>query len=128
MSLLLDTHAFLWWDESPKKLSKSAFAAIEDDANEIYLSQISIWEIQIKMQLGKLTLRSELKDIVAQETQDNGIKLLSLNTAHIYHLDSLPAHHKDPFDRLLIAQANHEGFIMLTDDPIIRKYPIKTLW
>jgi PIN domain nuclease of toxin-antitoxin system len=128
MRLLLDTHAFLWWDESPKKLSNTAFTAIEDDANELYLSLISIWEIQIKMQLGKLTLRSKLKDIVEQQTKENSIQLLLLNTAHIYQLDSLPQHHKDPFDRLLIAQASSEGLTMLTDDPLIRKYSIATLW
>jgi PIN domain nuclease of toxin-antitoxin system len=128
MRLLLDTHAFLWWDESPKKLSKTAFAAIEDDNNELYLSLISIWEIQIKMQLGKLTLRSKLKEIIEQQTTENSIQLLALDTAHIYHLDSLPSHHKDPFDRLLIAQASHENLTMITDDSLIQKYSIATLW
>ena len=105
MNLLLDTHAFLWFDMSPERISEPAMQALLSSDNNLYLSVVSIWEMQIKSQLGKLKLSGDLAKIVRNQESTNGIKLLPLNPPHIYNLASLPEYHKDPFDRLLIAQA-----------------------
>ena len=107
MKLLLDTHAFIWWDSDPTKLSPSVLAAISDPANEVWLSVVSVLEMAIKAQLGKLSLRLPLADIVAQQ-QANGLQVLSLMLSHTLAVEGLPLVHKDPFDRLLVAQANCE--------------------
>jgi PIN domain nuclease of toxin-antitoxin system len=93
----------------------------------LMLSVASIWEMQIKNQLGKLQLRVPLPEII-REQRENGIEILPIEPAHIFTLDSLPGHHKDPFDRLLIAQAIVEDAVLLTADPLIQQYPIKTEW
>jgi PIN domain nuclease of toxin-antitoxin system len=124
---LLDTHTFLWWDNEPSKLSAGVLASIQNPANTILLSVVSVWEILIKGQLGKYTLRSPLPVILGQQ-QANGIVILPVTLDHVLALDTLPAVHKDPFDRLLIAQAIAEGATLLTADPIIALYPIQVLW
>ncbi len=127
MRLLLDTHAFLWWAEQPERLSKLAFAACKDESNELFLSLASIWEIQIKVQFGKLKLDLPLADLV-QEQQENMIRLLPITQSHIFELDALPSHHRDPFDRVLIAQSRVENLILLTTDAMIKQYPVQTYW
>lgn len=107
MKLLLDTHAFIWWDSDPTQLSAPALAALRDPANEVLLSVASVWEMVIKAQLGKLTLRLPLADIVTQQ-QGNGLLLLPVTLAHVLGVEGLPPVHKDPFDRVVIAQANVE--------------------
>jgi PIN domain nuclease of toxin-antitoxin system len=108
MRLLLDTHAFIWWDSDPGQPSAPALTALRDPSNEVWLSVVSVWEMTIKAQLGKLTLRLPLADIVSQQ-QANGLRVLAVDLAHVLAVERLPALHKDPFDRLLIAQANVEG-------------------
>ena len=127
MKLLLDTHAFMWMDSEPEKLSGRVQELCKDPENVLFLSAASIWEMQIKTQLGKLQLRMPLPEII-REQQENGVEILDIEADHIYALESLPAHHKDPFDRLLIAQAIVEEAILLTADPLIQQYPIKTEW
>jgi PIN domain nuclease of toxin-antitoxin system len=108
MKLLLDTHAFMWWDSDPTKLSAPALAALRDSTNEVWLSVVSVWEMVIKAQLGKLALRLPLADIVSQQ-QANGLLILPLTLAHALGVEALPPVHKDPFDRVLISQASIEG-------------------
>lgn len=90
MKLLLDTHAFIWWDSDPDRLSASAMTALLDPANEVWLSAVSVWEMVIKSELGKLTLRLPLRDIVRQQ-QANGLQVLSVTLAHALAVEGLPA-------------------------------------
>jgi PIN domain nuclease of toxin-antitoxin system len=128
MKVLLDTHAFIWWDSDPTKLSPEARAACEERANVVLLSVASAWEMQIKLQLGKLVLRLPLAEVVTSQQQTNDIQVLPVALGHVLALQSLPAHHKDPFDRLLIAQANVEGAVLVSHDPVFAHYPVKLLW
>ena len=128
MKVLLDTHAFLWWDSDPTKLSVQARTACEDRANVVLLSVASAWEMQIKLQLGKLDLRLPLAEVIASQQQTNEIQVLPVALGHVLALQDLPAHHKDPFDRLLIAQANVEEAVLVSHDPVFAHYPVKVLW
>jgi PIN domain nuclease of toxin-antitoxin system len=128
MILLLDTHTFIWWDSEPERLSETGFALCKDRNNTLLLSMASAWEIQIKYQLGKLTLRMPLADIVANQQESNGLKLLSISFSHILALQDLPMVHRDPFDRLLAAQAKVENIALLTVDAVFAQYPIKVMW
>lgn len=128
MKLLLDTHTFIWWDSDPTKLSGTVLALCHDPANDLLLSVTSLWEMQIKSQLGKLSLRLPLADIVSQQQSTNGLQLLPITQAHIYALDGLPTPHKDPFDRLLVVQANDEGALLVSADPIFGSYPVLVVW
>ena len=127
MKLLLDTHAFIWWDSDPSQLSPRALSAIRDPSNEVWLSACSVWEMAIKADLGKLTLRLPLADIVAQQ-RANGLQIMPIIVEHSLAVIGLPPIHKDPFDRLLVAQANIEGAELVSDDSLIRKYPVRILW
>jgi len=128
MKLLLDTHAFIWWDSNPAKLSSNALALCQDQSNTLLLSVASIWEMQIKLQLGKLKLSLSLAEVIEGQQQLNNLDLLPVLLEHVLHLEGLPLHHKDPFDRLLIAQANIENAALVSDDPVIRNYQVKLLW
>lgn len=128
MKLLLDTHTFIWWDSSPQKLSPKALAFCQNPENTLLLSMASIWEIQIKLQLGKLSLNLPLPELIETQQQTNNIELLPINLTHILTLDSLPNHHKDPFDRLLICQAIVEDAVLLSGDSILGNYPVKVEW
>ena len=127
MDLLLVTHTFLWWAEGSTKLSNIALASIQDQSNSIYLSDVSVWEIQIKAQLGKIQLQLPLRQLVEDHIA-NGIKTLPISTEHILEVGTLPPLHKDPFDRLLVAQARIEAFLLVTRDPAITSYKVRTLW
>src|SRR3984957_2196199 len=124
MKLLLDTHAFIWWDSDPTQLSAPALAALRDPANEVWLSVASVWEMVIKAQLGKLALRLPLAGIVTQQ-QANGLQVLTVSLAHALAVEGLPAIHKDPFDRMLIAQAHVEGAELVSADQAVRQYPVR---
>jgi len=128
MKALMDTHAFMWWDSDPGKLSPSARAACQDRANAVLLSVASAWEIQIKLQLGKLHLRLPLAEIIDGQQKTNNIQLLPVALEHVLALQNLPAYHRDPFDRLLVAQANIEEAVLISHDPVFAHYPVKTLW
>lgn len=127
MKLLLDTHTFIWWDSDPGQLSASALAALRDPANSAWLSVVSIWEIIIKAQIGKLTMRLPITDIVTQQ-QANGLQVLPVTLAHSLAVESLPPMHKDPFDRLLAAQSTVEGAELVSTDLIFDRYPVQRLW
>lgn len=127
MKGLFDTHTFLWWDNQPSKISSPALTFIQDPANTVLLSVVSVWEILIKHQLGKLTPPKPLVNVLAQQ-QANGLQILPVNLNHVMALEGLPTPHKDPFDRLLIAQANVEGAVLLSADSIFAQYPVNVLW
>ncbi|MGE3535864.1 MAG: type II toxin-antitoxin system VapC family toxin [Candidatus Tectimicrobiota bacterium] len=116
MKVLLDTHAFIWWNSDPNKLSPRARAACEDRTNVVLFSVASAWEMQIKRQLGKLDLRLSLTEVIASQQQTNDIQVLPVALGHVLALQNLPAHHKDPFDRLFIAQVNVEEAVLIGHD------------
>lgn len=125
MRILLDTHIFIWWNGDLNRLSPVAQAICAAEDNTLVLSLASVWEIQIKSQLGKLYLNQPLPDIIRRQREDNDLQLLPIRANHIYTLNSLPTIHRDPFDRLLIAQARTENISVLTADPMIRRYDIR---
>ncbi len=128
MKLLLDTHTFIWWDSEPAKLSPQALTLCQERTNSLLLSVASAWEMQIKLQLGKLKLTLPLAEIIESQQQRNNIEILPVLLPHVLALQSLPAHHKDPFDRLLIAQANVEEAILVSSDPVFVQYVVKVVW
>jgi PIN domain nuclease of toxin-antitoxin system len=128
MKLLLDTQAFIWWDNEPEKLSQSARAQCEDVNNALMLSIASLWEMQIKLQLGKLRLKKPLAVLIADQQRQCGLQLLSVELSHVLELENLPAVHKDPFDRMLAAQARVEAMSLVSSDSIFGQYPVSVLW
>lgn len=126
--LLLDTHAFIWWASEPEKLSKKALALCENPNNTIILSVASVWEMQIKMQLGKLKLEAELTDLIDLQRKINDLQILPIELEHTLELKNLDDHHKDPFDRLLVAQSKLEDLIIVSKDANIKKYSIRVIW
>jgi PIN domain nuclease of toxin-antitoxin system len=128
VKLLLDTHTALWFLAGDPRLSARARTEIEDLANERLFSIASAWEIAIKASLGKLELSAPFEDLVPGQLRANGIKLLPLEPEHLSDLITLPFHHRDPFDRLLVAQALAEGAVLVSTDPLLDHYPIKRIW
>ena len=128
MKLLLDTHTFLWADHDPTKLSDQARALLSDPAHERLLSVASLWEMQIKSMLGKLTLRLPLPELIREHESVNSLIVLAVTSRHIFDLTALPSIHGDPFDRLLIAAARMEAATLLSADPIFRSYPVPVIW
>ena len=128
MKLLLDTHTFIWWVGEPEKLSSDALAHLDNEDNELMLSVVSVWEMQIKSQLGKLKLNVPLGELVESQRQANGVRVLAIELEHVLALNSLPALHKDPFDRLLIAQGQIEDAHIVSRDKMFAGYPVKVLW
>jgi len=127
MRLLLDTHIFIWWADQPERLSPAALSALEDEANELLLSVASVWEMQIKIQLGKLKLSLPLKDLIKNQQETNNLTVSPVALTHVLALDALPFHHKDPFDRLLIAQSIEEDLTLVTADSQFSAYSVKLL-
>jgi PIN domain nuclease of toxin-antitoxin system len=128
MKLLLDTHVFLWWDEASPHLSKRAHKLIADPDNTLYLSVVSAWEIVLKVGTGKLKFPSAAAVYIPARLAQYRFAILPLGLDHVLAAESLPAHHRDPFDRMLVAQAEVERLPFLTHDPQIRKYAIETIW
>jgi PIN domain nuclease of toxin-antitoxin system len=126
--LLLDTHAFLWFCADDSALSSEAKSRIQDPRNDKFLSVASIWEIAIKRSLGKLHLSVELSELVAQATIPNGIGVLDVRTEHAVGVVSLPFFHRDPFDRMLVAQALAERLAIVGGDAAFDAYPIRRIW
>lgn len=128
MRLLLDTHAFIWWDSDPGQLSERVLALCSDPSTTLLLSVASVWEMQIKQQIGKLRLHLPLADLVASQQQTNGLELVPIQLDHVLALDNLPLHHKDPFDRLLISQAQVEDAVLVSGDAVFAQYSVKLFW
>ena len=121
--LLLDTHVLLWALEDSRALSVDARQSIADTRNEVFVSAVSIWEMAIKRSLGKLRAPDNLADTV----QEAGFAALPITLAHAEQAEMLPPHHRDPFDRMLVAQALAEGLVLVTDDALIPKYGVRTM-
>ena len=128
MKLLLDTHTFIWWDNEPEKLSQKVNDLLLDNTNEIILSVVSVWEMQIKIQLGKFKLKLPLQEIIESQQKTNNIYILPIELKHVLALGNLPTHHRDPFDRLLVTQSNIEDAYLVSKDPVFANYPVKVLW
>ena len=125
---LLDTHAFLWWVNDSSELTAAARLAIADARNECFLSLASCWEMAIKSNLGKLRLAKPLERFVAEHLAANGFTLLNIELRHTVLVEKLPSHHRDPFDRLLIAQAMTEQLTIVSADGCFADYGVKLLW
>ncbi|WP_456401424.1 type II toxin-antitoxin system VapC family toxin [Persephonella sp.] len=131
MRYLLDTHVFLWACVEPEKLPTKAIEIIQSPQNILFLSCASIWEISIKMSIQKLKILSKeinFKIFVEESIKDLGLIELKIESSHIFTLHELPYIHKDPYDRILIAQALSEDLILITNDDHIKKYNVKFVW
>lgn len=123
---LLDTHALLWWLADDPRLPAVARTAISSPSNEVFVSAASIWEAGIKQAIGKLTLAADtsLGDIAT----DEGFTPLPITHEHAVAAAQLPPHHRDPFDRMLVAQATHEGLVLVSGDHALERYGVATVW
>lgn len=128
MRLMLDTHTFLWFIEGSLNLSDMARNLIEDRGNQRFLSIASLWEMSIKVSIGKLELEMTFSDLVKREVYGNAIELLEIRAEHLDELAKLPFHHKDPFDRLMISQSLIESVPIVTRDSVFGSYPVHVLW
>ena len=128
MRVLLDTHVFLWWVEGDRALPAKARAALADPDNECLVSMASAWELAIKSGLGKLKLAVPVMRYVVEHVAANAFRVLDIRLAHVGRVETLPPHHRDPFDRLLAAQALEEKLPIVSADPVFRKYGVKRVW
>ncbi len=128
MKLLLDTHTFLWWISDSDRLSRKARSLISSGANEIFFSAVSAWEIAVKAELGRITLPSDPEKFVPQHITQNAFQVLPVQLRHALRVFSLPSVHRDPFDRMLVAQAEAEKMPLLTGDSRFHGYSIKVIW
>jgi PIN domain nuclease of toxin-antitoxin system len=126
--VLIDTHTFLWFVSDDPQLSITARAIIEDTANDVLLSIASVWELAIKISLGKLSISAPFATFLPDQLRVNAIDVLGITVEHTSELIGLPFHHRDPFDRLLIAQAMVEGIPLISIDAAFDMYPITRLW
>lgn len=128
MKLLLDTHSFLWFIGGSDRLSLTARSLIEDTDNQPFLSMASLWEMAIKVSIGRLELSLPFDELIPEQMNLNGINILDITTAHVAQVVNLPFHHRDPFDRLLIAQAKIEGMPIVGADETFDAYTITRMW
>ncbi len=128
MNLVLDTHAFLWIVSDDKKLSRKAKKLFLNKSNDIYLSAASIWEMAIKISLGRLTLDEPLESFIETHAVGNNIKILDIKSKHLYKIENLPFHHRDPFDRIIIAQCMIENYFIVGSDKAFDSYPVSRVW
>lgn len=128
MKVLLDTHVFLWWIIDSPQLPPRVRELISDGGNELFLSAASCWEIAIKARLGKITLPARPDVYIADQMTENAVQGLAIEASHAFQVFHLPPHHRDPFDRMLIAQAQLENLSIITSDPLFSKYKVKVLW
>ncbi len=128
LDYLLDTQVFLWADADPGRLSAKARAAMADPANRLLLSLASVWEMQIKNQLGKLPLRLPLEQLIQEHVDHGSLETAPITLPHLFELASLPALHRDPFDRLIVAVARVEKITLISSDPMVHQYPVGVLW
>lgn len=128
MRVLLDTHTFLWWITDDPRLSSRAREIIADGSNRLFLSAASGWEIAIKAALGRLELPTTPGQFIAEQLAANAVEGLPILMSHALHVYTLPRYHRDPFDRLLVAQSQLEHLPILTADPLISQYDVNTIW
>ncbi len=128
MRILLDTHTFLWWITADHRLSQRSIELISDGNNELLFSTASGWEIAIKAGLGRLDIPDPLDRFVSEHLFRNHIGVLPVQLSHALHVHSLPHHHRDPFDRMLVAQAQVERLPLLSSDRRLAEYDVDVLW
>lgn len=128
MKVLLDTHCFLWWISEKERLNEKAKLILANGQNAVYLSAASAWEIAIKVSIGKLTLPEPPSFFVPSRLAAQSIEALPINHVHALHVEHLPPFHKDPFDRMLVAQAQIENLAIVTADRKLLAYPVEILW
>lgn len=128
MRYLLDTHAFLWWILDDPRLSRRAAAIIADAGNEILFSAASAWEIVIKAQFGRIAFEDNIVEFIPRQVSANGFRNLPVHSEHALHVSKLPLLHRDPFDRMLVAQAQIEKVPLLTADQAVAQYQIEVVW
>jgi PIN domain nuclease of toxin-antitoxin system len=127
VKLLLDTHAFLWFVTGDRRLSRTARAALDAESAELYLSAASVWEMAIKSSLARLILPAPLTDYVAEKLAE-GFRVLPVDWKHTAIVERLPFHHRDPFDRLLAAQALVERMPIVSRDRVFQRYGVSVVW
>ena len=128
MRVLLDTHSFLWFLAGDSRLSPHARQIMTDFENDLVLSVASLWEIAIKTSLGKLALAAPYDELFPQQLQQHEIHVLQIQLSHLCTLTSLPFHHRDPFDRLIIAQGATEDLPIMSVDSVFSSYPVHVIW
>ena len=128
MKLLLDTHVFIWLASEPERLSEAAARLLLDSDNELCLSVASLWEMQIKLQLGKLSLELPLRQIWEEQQRLNQVQLVGISGSHVWQLEALAQIHKDPFDRIIIAQARQDELTLVSADGIVKRYDVDVVW
>ena len=128
MELLFDTHTFIWWSIAQERLSSKVSSLLSSTSNKIFLSTASAWEIQIKLQLGKLRLNISPVELIKNQITINGLQILPIDLEHIWKLAVLEHHHRDPFDRILIAQSISEVMPILSIDKVFDLYPVQKIW
>ncbi|PSB04848.1 type II toxin-antitoxin system VapC family toxin [Merismopedia glauca] len=128
MKILLDTQCWLWWFSEPDRLTERAIAQIVDETNEVWLSVASIWEIGIKVAMGKLVLPEATDSYIASRMVDLGARSLEITASHALQASALPLYHLDPFDRILIAQAQIEDMTLMSADSTLNQYDVSFLW
>ncbi len=124
MKVLLDTHVFVWAVAYPERLSPRAKRVIENPRNEVLLSVASVWEMTIKVSLGKLAIPAPAIPFIQKQLVAQHIGLLAIQLSHLERLENLPLHHRDPFDRLLVAQCLEEDATLITVDSQLQRYPV----
>lgn len=128
MRLLLDTHVWIWWLTDPDRLSRPAYMALRDADSELFLSPASTWELMVKSTAGRVAVSESVEALVEEAIAASGVQPLPIEHRHALQLRQLPAHHRDPFDRMLVAQAQSAGLILVTADQQLAAYDIDTLW
>lgn len=128
MKFLLDTQCWLWWFAQPERLNEEAITQIDDETNELWLSVASVWEMGIKVAIGKLPLPEPIDSYISSRMVQLGVRSLEITASHALQASALPLHHRDPFDRMLIAQAIAENMMLVSADPVFRQYNVSTLW
>jgi PIN domain nuclease of toxin-antitoxin system len=128
MRVLLDTHVLIWWFENPARISRPAFRVMEDPGSDLVWSVIGTVEMALKVPLGRLRLPGTLDSFLEEQREQLGLEILPVEQRHALRLATLPPHHRDPFDRLLVAQAMAEGIPVVSSDPRFRAYDVEVLW
>ncbi len=127
MNILLDTNAFIWFSEDDRMLSRKAKYVLENSENILYISVVTFWELAIKKSIKKIEMSLSLNDLY-KKTKEVGFRIQAIEFSHILLIETLPYYHKDPFDRLLIAQAIEENMVIVSSDIIIKRYGVKQIW
>ena len=128
MRALIDTHVLLWWLRDDPRLSSRVHALVGDGGNELLWSAASSWELAIKVRIGKIRLPSPPRQYIPQKLREQNLVSLPIEQSHALQVAELPLHHRDPFDRLLVAQCQVEGLPLVTSDPFLGRYDIETVW